>query len=216
VSLTLYMHPLASYCWKPLIALYENQTPFSAFLVDLADPVARASFLKVWPMGKFPVLRDEAKGQTVPESTIIIEYLTQYYPGRTQLIPADPDLARETRLRDRFYDCYVQDPMQRIVADRLRPADKKDPFGVEQARGQLKSAYGWIEEVMAQRTWAAGNIFTMADCAAAPALFYANKVLPLGDAYPNIAAYLERLMQRPSFARVLEEAQPYFHMFPQQ
>lgn len=215
MALTLYLHPLASYCWKALIALYESDTSFERHVVDLANEAARANFLKVWPVGKFPVLRDEARGRTIPESTIIIEYLAQYYPGRMRLIPTDVDLARETRLRDRFYDLYVHEPMQRIVGDRLRPADKKDPYGVEQARAQLRTSYGLIEGWMATQLWAVGDKFTMADCAASPALFYANKVLPFGDAHPNVAAYLSRLMQRPAFTRVIEEAQPYFHMFPQ-
>ncbi|HWK73890.1 MAG TPA: glutathione S-transferase family protein [Povalibacter sp.] len=215
MSLTLYLHPLASYCWKASIALYESGTSFEPHVVDLANETSRANFLKIWPIGKFPVLRDEARGRTIPESTIIIEYLAQYYPGRARLIPTDADLAREARLRDRFYDLYVHEPMQRIVADRLRPADKKDPYAVEQARAQLRTSYGLIDEWMATQQWAVGDRFTMADCAASPALFYANKVLPFGDTHPNVAAYLSRLMQRPAFARVIEEAQPYFHMFPQ-
>jgi len=215
MSLTLYLHPLASYCWKALVALYESDISFEPHVVDLANEASRANFLKIWPVGKFPVLRDEARGRTIPESSIIIEYLAQYYPGRTRLIPTDVDLARETRLRDRFYDLYVHEPMQRIVADRLRPADKKDPYGLEQARNQLRTSYGLIDEWMATQQWATGDRFTMADCAASPSLFYANKVLPFGNEHPNVAAYLSRLMQRPAFARVIEEAQPYFHMFPQ-
>jgi len=215
MALTLYLHPLASYCWKALIALYESDTSFERHVVDLANETARANFLKVWPVGKFPVLRDEARGCTIPESTIIIEYLAQYYPGRVRLIPTDLDLARETRLRDRFYDLYVHEPMQKIVGDRLRPADKQDPYGVEQARAQLRASYGLIEGWMATQRWAVGDRFTMADCAASPSLFYANKVLPFGDAHPNVTAYLSRLMQRPACTRVIEEAQPYFHMFPQ-
>ena len=199
--LRLYFHPLASFCWKPLIALYENETPFEALLVDLGDPAARAAFFAVWPIGKFPVLRDEARDQMVPESSIIIEYLAQYYPGASVLLPSDPDLARQTRLLDRFYDQYLQEPMQKVVGDRLRPPGKNDPLGVEQAKASLLTAYG---------------VVSMADCAAAPALFYANKVLPLGDAHPVTAAYLRRLEQRPSFARVLREAEPYFAMFPQE
>lgn len=215
MPLTLYLHPLSSYCWKALIALYESDTSFERHVVDLGNETARADFLKIWPIGKFPVLRDEARGQTIPESTIVIEYLMQYYPGRARLIPADADRAREARLRDRFYDLYVHEPMQRIVGDRLRPADKKDPYGVERARAQLRTSYGLIDEWMATQPWAVGDEFTMADCAASPALYYANKVLSFGEAHPNVAAYLARLMQRPAFARVIEEAQPYFHMFPQ-
>jgi glutathione S-transferase len=152
---------------------------------------------------------------TVPESSIIIEYLSQHYPGRSQLVPTDADLARQTRLRDRFYDLYVHEPMQKIVGDRLHPPGKNDPHGVEQARAQLQTAYGMIDREMAAKTWAMGDAFTMADCAAAPALFYANKVLPFDGTHKNAAAYLGRLMKRPSFARTVKEAQPYFALFPQ-
>jgi glutathione S-transferase len=215
MPLKLYYHPLASFCWKALIALYETGTPFEPIIVNLADATSRAEFLKVWPMGKFPVLRDDAAGRTIPESSIIIEYLAQHHPGRTQLVPADADEAREVRLRDRFHDLYVQEPMQKIVGDRLRPADQKDPYGVAQAAAQLTTSYGIIDREMATRTWATGDSFTMADCAAGPALFYANKVVPLGDDHRNVAAYLRRLTERPSFARVIAEAQPYFKLFPQ-
>lgn len=214
MALTLYYHPLASFCWKALIALYENDTPFKPHIVDLADPEANAAFKRIWPVGKFPVLRDDAKDRTLPESSIIIEYLAQHYPGRTRLIPADADFALEVRLSDRFYDHYVQQPMQEIVGDRLRPEGKHDPHGVELARQQLRTALDMSEAKMASRTWAVGEAFTMADCAAAPALFYADKVMPFGETHKSTTAYLGRLKQRPSFARVLEEAQPYFAMFP--
>ena len=212
MTLTLHYHPLSSFCWKALIALYENATPFTPHLVDLGEPTSRAAFLKLWPIGKFPVLRDDARDRTVPESSIIIEYLARHYPGPTQLIPAE---AAPVRLADRFYDLYVHEPMQKIVGDRLRPAEQKDAFGVEQARATLRAAYGMIEPDMASRSWAAGETFSLADCAAAPALFYADKVQPLGDAHRNVVRYLDRLKQRPSFARVLKEAEPYFKLFPQ-
>jgi glutathione S-transferase len=214
MSLTLYFHPLSSFCHKALIALYENDTPFAPHLVDLSDDVSRAAFLKVWPIGKFPVLRDEAKDRTIPESSIIIEYLDQHYPGRTRFVPEDADLARQTRLRDRFYDLYVQMPMQKIVSDRLRPAGKNDLHGVEQAREQLQTAYDMIDHEMEANTWAMGDTFSMADCAAAPALFYANMVLPLRDPHKDAARYLDRLMERPSYARALKEAEPYFKLIP--
>ena len=214
MSLTMHLHPLASFCWKPLIALYENGTPFSSVIVDLGNEQSRAAFLKLSPAGKMPVLRDEALGHTVPESTIVIEYLNAHYPGPVDLIPADVDLARQDRLADRFYDLYVQEPMQKVVGDRLRPEGKTDPFGVEQARAQLRGSYAIIEREMQSRTWAVGDAFTMADCAAAPALFYANKVEPFGDNYPAVKRYHDRLLARPSVARVMEEAQPYFKLFP--
>jgi glutathione S-transferase len=214
MTLKLYYHPLSSFCQKVLVALYENDAPFEPHLVDLGDEKSRADFLKIWPVGKFPVLRDDAKDRTVPESSIIIEYLDRHYPGKTPLVPTDADLALQTRLRDRFYDLDVHVYMQKIVGDRLRPAANKDPYGVEQARARIETAYGIIDQEMATKTWAMGDAFSMADCAAAPALFYANLVVPFGDSHKNVAAYFDRLMKRPSFARVVEEAKPYFAMFP--
>jgi glutathione S-transferase len=214
MSLTLHFHPLASYCWKPLIALHENGTPFVPNLVDLGNEAERAALLKLWPIGKFPVLRDEARDQTVPESSVIIEYLDRHYPGTTQFIPGDPDLALQTRLRDRFYDLYLHLPMQKVMADRLRPEGKRDPHGVEEARAQLRTSYRIIEAQMAGNTWAMGDAFSLADCAAFPPLFYGNMVEPFGDANKNVTAYFERLKTRPSVARVLAEAEPYFNMVP--
>ena len=214
MSLTLHFHPLASFCWKPLIALYENGIPFTPVIVDLGDAGSRAAFLKISPTGKMPALRDDARDRTVLESSIIVEYLAAHYPGQVDLVPADIDLALAVRQADRFHDFYVQEPMQKIVGDRLRPPDKTDPFGVEQARAQLRNSYAIIEQDMQAKTWAMGDAFTMADCAASPALFYANKVEPFGDGYATVKRYHDRLIQRPSFARVIEEAQPYFKFFP--
>ncbi|MGZ8371057.1 MAG: glutathione S-transferase family protein, partial [Caulobacteraceae bacterium] len=179
------------------------------------DPDSAAAFKAVWPIGRFPVVRDEASDLTLPESTIIIEYLATRFPD-TGLMPSDPDEALHVKLWDRIYDLYLHVPMQRIVGDRLRPAESKDPFGVEQARELLRTGYSVAEREIAGKAWAAGDTFTMADCAAAPALFYGDKVEPLLPAWPNLAAYLERLKARPSYARVLAEAEPYFHMFPQE
>lgn len=214
MTLKLYFHPLASFCWKVLIALYENDTPFEPHIVDLADKTSSAEFKKIWPIGKFPVLRDDARDVTIPESSIIIEYLAQHYPGRSELLPTDPDRARQTRMRDRFYDLYVHEPMQKVVTDRLRPPGKNDPYGVEQAKTLLETAYGMIDREMGSKTWAMGDAFSMADCAAAPALYYANLVMPLGETHKYAAAYLGRLMERPSFARVVKEAEPYRALFP--
>jgi glutathione S-transferase len=214
MSLRLYFHPLSSFCQKVLVALYENDTPFEPHLVDLGDDASSAAFKKIWPIGKFPVLRDEARGRTIPESSIIIEYLAQHYPGNSRLVPEDADRARETRLSDRFYDLHVHVPMQKIVADRLRPPGKTDSFGVEQARAQLATALGMLDAEMATKTWAMGKHFSMADCAAAPALYYANLVAPFGAAHKNVAAYFDRLLERPSFARAVREAGPYRHLFP--
>jgi glutathione S-transferase len=214
MSLTLHFHPLASYCHKVLIALYENDTPFTPNMVDLGNESERAALLKLWPIGKFPVLRDDARNQTLPEATIIIEYLDRYYSSVTQFLPADADRALQTRLLDRFYDLYVHEPMQKIVGDRIRPDGKKDPHGVEEAKARLRTSYDMIDQEMATRKWAMGEAFSLADCAAAPALFYANEVMPFGDTHSNVAAYFGRLKARPSYARVLEEAEPYFAMFP--
>jgi glutathione S-transferase len=214
MSLKLYYHPLSSFCWKVLIALYENETPFTPVMLDLSKETECAALLKLWPIGKFPVLRDDATDRTIPETSIIIEYLDNQYPGRTRLIPADPKLALQTRLRDRFYDLYVHLPMQKVVGDRLRPAGKNDPHGVDEAKARIASCYGMIDKEVANKTWAMGDAFTLADCAAAPALFYGNKVLPFGDTHKNVTAYFERLLARPSFARVVKEAEPYFAMFP--
>jgi glutathione S-transferase len=214
MSLTLYFHPLSSFCQKTLVALYENDTPFQGHIVDLGDAQSRAAFLKIWPIGKFPVLHDAARKHTIPESTIIIEYLAQHYPGRTQLVPANADRARQTRMHDRFFDLYVHFPMQDIVGDRLRPADKRDPFGVEQARARLATALDMIEQDMASKTWVMGDAFTMADCAAAPALYYANLVMPFATTHKTVTRYFDRLLARPSFARAVKEADPYRHLFP--
>jgi glutathione S-transferase len=216
MTLRLYFHPLSSFCQKALVALYENDTPFEPHLVDFGDSASREAFLKIWPVGRFPVLRDEARDRTIPESSIIIEYLAQHYPGRVRLTPEDADLARQTRLRDRFYDLYVNVPMGKIVTDRLRPSGRRDPHGVDEARGLLRTAYAMIEQDMAEKTWAMGAHFTMADCAAAPALVYAAMAEPFPAALKNLAAYLERLRARPSFARTLKEAEPYLSMMPRE
>jgi glutathione S-transferase len=214
MTLKLYYHPLSSFCMKVLVALYENDTPFEPHIVDLMDTASTAAFKKLWPIGRFPVLRDEAKDRTIPESTVIIEYLASRMPSRTALLPSEPELLREVRLQDRFFDLYMNVPMQKIVTDKLRPAGKNDPHGVEDARTLLATALRLADEHMATRIWAAGQAFSMADCAAAPPLFYADKIMPFGDTHPHVAAYLDRLMERASFARVVREAQPYFKMFP--
>ena len=212
MALTLYFHPLSSFCWKTLIALYEAGVPFEPKVVNLGDPADRAAFQQVWPLGKFPVLRDDERNQTVPESTIIIDYLAQHYPTAAGLIPADPDLGRQVRLLDRLIDGYIHLPMQQVVAERMRPEDEHDPFGAEKARGAIRQGYDLVAPMIAG-PWAMGAGFTLADCAALPALFYADYATPLAD-WPALAAYLDRLKARPSVARVLEEAQPFFKYFP--
>lgn len=214
MPLRLYFHPLASFCWKPLIALYENGTAFEPEQVELADEASATAFRAVWPLAKFPVLRDDARQCTVAESTTIIEYLDAYYPGPTRFVPGDADCAWRVRMWDRIFDNYVQHPMQKIVADRLRPEGGRDPLGVKQARSDLRRAYSLIGAELAGRSWITGETFTLADCAAAPALFYADVVEPFGESHPALSAYLGRLMERPSFARVLDEAEPYFPLVP--
>ena len=215
LALTLYFHPLSSFCQKALIALYENGTPFTPQKVDLMDEKENADFKLLWPVGKFPVLRDEKNGKTIPESTSIIEYLAQHYPGPVQLVPKDPDAALTVRAQDRFYDLNVHLLTQKVITDRLRPAGQNDTFGVEHARGLLQTTLGIIDKDMAKKTWAAGETFTMADCAAAPTLFYTNRaVKPLAGTFDNVAAYLDRLMKRPSYARALKEAEPFLKYVP--
>jgi glutathione S-transferase len=216
MSLTLYYHPLASFCWKVLIALYENGVPFTPKMVDLGNPAERAALLKLWPIGKFPMLRDDARDQTIPESSIIIEYLDRHYPGPTRLIPTSDELALQARLSDRFYDLYVHLPMQKVMDDRLRPEGKKDPHGVEGARAQLRTSYRMIDAQMAAGSWAIGEHFTIADCAALPPLFYGNMVEPFTASHSRLAAYFDRLKARPSIARVMREAEPYFAMVPKE
>ena len=215
MALTLYFHPLSSFCQKALIALYENGTPFTPQKVDLMDEKENADFKLLWPVGKFPVLRDEKNGKTIPELTSIIEYLSQHYPGPVQLVPKDPDAALTVRAQDRFYDLNVHLLTQKVITDRLRPAGQNDTFGVEHARGLLQTTLGIIDKDMAKKTWAAGETFTMADCAAAPTLFYTNRaVKPLAGTFDNVAAYLDRLMKRPSYARALKEAEPFLKYVP--
>jgi glutathione S-transferase len=214
MNLILHAHPLSSYCWKVLIALYEKEVDFELHQLDFGDPEARAAFAALWPMAKMPVLEDRGRGAVVPETSIIIDYLDFHHPGAIRLVPEAPDAARDVRLWDRIFDLYVQTPMQKIVADRLRPADRKDGFGVEEARASLAIALDMVEREVGGKTWARGDDFTLADCAASPALFYADKVMPLAGRWPETLALLERLKARPSFARVLVEAEPWFKYFP--
>jgi glutathione S-transferase len=214
MALKLYFHPLASFCHKVLIALYENDTPFIAHVVDLADRNSSAGLLDLWPVGKIPVLHDPSTNRVVPETTIIIEYLDLHYPGRHPLLPEQEAERLDARLWDRFFDLYVQVPMQKIVTDRLRPEAEQDRRGVDEAYAALATAYDMIDRRMAGRTWASGGSFGLADCAAAPALFYAGIVAPFPEDQPNLTAYFERLLERASVQRVIGEARPYFDLFP--
>lgn len=214
MALKLYMHPLASYCHQVLIALYENDTPFTPQIVDLADQDARAAFVALWPTAKMPLLHDDECARIIPETTIIIEYLDRHYPGGHPLLPTSADARLEARLWDRLFDLYVMTPMQRIVANRIRPDSERDARGAAEAASTLTMAYDMIERQMAERPWAAGAAFSIADCAAAPALFYAAIVVPFPQSHVHLAAYFERLMQRPSVTRTIDEARPYFQFFP--
>lgn len=210
MSLTLYYHPLSSYCHKVLIALYEHGIDFERRIIDLTDATDRAELQALWPIGKFPVLRDHARQRSVPETTIIIEYLDRLYPGQHLLLPADWETALEVRLWDRFFDNYVQHPMQQIVSDRLFGANGD----LTKERSLLTTAYGMLERQLASRTWVASPDFSLADCAAAPALFYASTLQPFPEDCRHLSAYFDRLTQRPSFKRVIDEARPYFSLYP--
>jgi glutathione S-transferase len=214
MTLVLHAHPLSSYCWKVLIALYENDTDFAFSLVDFGDADSAARFLALWPIGRMPVLVD--RDHVIVESSIIIEHLDTHHRGPVRLLPhdADPDMALKARMMDRVFDNEVMTPMQAIVGDRIRPDGSHDPLAVAGARTRLDRAYGWLEGEMVSRGWAAGADFGLADCAAMPALHYAERVHPFRDRFPALAAYQDRLEARPSVRRVLEEAAPYAHLFP--
>lgn len=212
MALKLYLHPLSSFCWKVLIALYEADIPFEPVMVDLMDPVKRAEYLKLSPFAKIPTLVDGDR--VVNETSIQIEYLAMKYPAAACLVPKDPVEALKVRALDRFFDLYLNMHLGKVAGDRLRSPEKRDPTGIEMIMNDLRTALSIVEKDMASRTWAAGETFTMADCAAAPALFYVNKLVPYASGYPNTARYLDRLQKRPSVARAIKEAEPYFHMVP--
>lgn len=212
MALTLYAHPFSSYSQKVLIALYENGTPFGYRVLGPDDPAAGAEWVARWPMKHMPVLVDG--DATIVESSIIIEHLGLFHPGPVRLVPADPKAALETRMLDRFFDNFVMTPMQKIVLDHLRPAESRDAYGVAKARGTLDDAYRWLDGRLAGRDWAAGADFSLADCAAAPSLFYADWVHGIDPAFAHLRAYRARLLGRPSFARAVEEARPFRALFP--
>ncbi|RVT89439.1 glutathione S-transferase family protein [Sphingomonas crocodyli] len=212
MALTFWYHPFSSFCRKALIALYEAGIEPDKVEVDLGDAASRDAFLAVWPVGKFPVMRDGASGELLPESSIIIEWVADQHSA-LGLIPAEAKAARHVRMLDRFFDFEIHQPMQRIVADYLRPEDKRDPFGQAQDRAKLRKGYAIAEGLLGDGPWAAGDAFTLADCSAQPALHFANRVEPL-DGHPKLAAYLERLYARPSVARTMDEARPFEAYFP--
>lgn len=208
--LTIYGHPISSFTWKVLTALYENGTPFESITVDQNT---YADFIAKWPMGKFPILLDSDRKRMITETAVIIEYLDHYYPGPNRLVPADFDTALEVRRWDRVFD-HLNTTMSKVVVDNIRPDGQRDPFGVEEAKRIIQGIYTVIETQLGDRDFIVGDSFTLADCAAAPALWYATRNVPLDGKYPRIAAYLERLKARPSFARAVRESEPLFHMYP--
>ncbi|MCC6847215.1 MAG: glutathione S-transferase family protein [Deltaproteobacteria bacterium] len=208
----LYAHPFSSYCQKALIAFYENALPYELRMLGPGHDDVAAEHARLWPLGRMPVLVDD--GRTVVESTIIIEYLDLHHPGPVRFLPQDPRIALDVRMMDRFFDNYVMAPMMRIVFDALRPEGVRDPRGVEEARALLDTAYRWLDERMAHRVWAAADVFSLADCAAAPSLFYADWVHPIDAGLSGTRAYRARLLARPSFARAVDEARPYRSYFP--
>ena len=208
----LYAHPFSSYCQKVLAVLYENATPFELRMLAPGNDEAAAEHVALWPLKRMPVLSDE--GRTVVEASIIIEYLDLYHPGPARMVPEDPRAALDVRMMDRFFDNYIMTPMQKIVGDSLRSAESRDPQGVADARQLLDTAYRWLDATMAGREWAVGGAFSLADCAAAPSLFYADWAHPIDKAFANVTAYRRRLLARPSFARAVDEARPYRQLFP--
>lgn len=214
MSFTLYFHPLSSYCWKALIALYDSGTPFTPRMVNLGDAQDRATLQALWPPCRFPVLHDSARDRVLPESSILIEYLAQQHAGAAGLLPADADARLQVRLWDRVCDNDLQDRLQKIVGDRLRPEAERDPKGVADARAALQRTYPLFEQQLAGRRWLASDGFSLADCAAFPALFYTFIIEPPPPALVQLHAYFERLLQRPAVQRVLQEAQPWFRYFP--
>lgn len=213
MTLTLYAHPFSSYCQKVLVALYETETPFRLHLLDWRDAATLAEFERRWPLKKMPILVDGDR--TVAETSVIIEHLQAFHPGAVRLIPEVPEAALEVRFKDRFFDNYVHTPLQKIVFDKLRGEDvKRDPIGVADARMLLDTAYEWLDERMVGRMWAAGEAFTLADCSAAPALFYADWAHPIPERLATLRAYRARLNARPSFARAIEEAREWRAFFP--
>ena len=210
MPLTLFYHPLSSYCQKVLIALYEAGTPFNAQIIDLGNGSDRATLASHWSLCKFPVIHDSERGRSLPESSTIIEYLDHYYPSAGRMVPDECESAVEVRLWDRIFDNYVQTPMQQIVANRLRQSNAD----MSEYHSLLESAYRAIDKQLSSRAWAATDEFSLADCAAAPALFYAITLQSLPTELGYLNEYFERLMARGSVKRTLEEARPYFNLYP--
>jgi len=212
MNLKLYAHPFSLYCQKVLVALYENDIPFEWRKLSDEQPELYAEFAAMWPIKRFPVLVDGDR--PVMESSIIIEYLQRQYPGPVPLLPVNADDALQVRTLDRFFDCYVTTPVQKIVFDAMRPQEEQDARGVRDARAMLDTAYAWLDQQLDGHAWAAGDAFSLADCSAAPSLFYADWAHRIDPSHTRLIAYRKRLLARPSFARAVNEARPYRHLFP--
>ena len=212
MSLQLFFHPFSSYSQKALIALYENATPFTPRVLSPEDPATGAEFAAHSPLKRFPILVDGAR--TILEASTVIEYLDAAHPGPVRLIPQDPQAAVDVRMMDRMFDNYISTPQQKLVYDALRAPEARDAQGVAEARAMLETAYAWLDRVMADRVWAAAGAFSLADCAAAPALFYADWSHRIDARFKNLIAYRARLLARPSFARAVDAARPFRAYFP--
>ena len=211
MSLSLFAHPFSSYCQKVLIALWADDTEFEYRMLDPDHPENMEELERHWPFKLFPLLLDD--GKAVVETSCIIEHLQANHPGSNRWIP-EGELGRKVRFLDRFFDLYVMNNMSCPVFNALRPQDKRDPYGVEQAMRRLGIAYDWLEANLGEGPWAVGDRFTMADCAAAPSLFYADWVQEMGPGRPKLAAYRARLLDHPVVARAVDEARPYRSFFP--
>jgi glutathione S-transferase len=212
MTLQLFGHPFSSYTMKALVALYENETPFDFRVLGPDQPDNTAELVRRWPIARFPLLVDGET--TVVETSAIIEHLAAFHPGPVMLIPADMKEAVPVRMLDRVFDSHVMTPVQTIVFDARRPEEVRDPYGVSQAKTALETIYAWLDHTLAGRRWAAGDAFSMADAAAAPSLFYADWVHPIGEDRTTLKAYRARLLARPSFARCVDDARPYRPFFP--
>ncbi|HEY3696654.1 glutathione S-transferase family protein [Phenylobacterium sp.] len=212
MTLQLFAHPFSSYCQKALIAFYENDIPFTFRMLAPEEPATDEEFAALWPIKRFPLLRDGDR--TILEASLIIEHLQIHHPGPVRLIPEDPDTALEVRMLDRIFDNYVMTPQGKCVFDALRAPEARDRQGVAEAKAMLETAYRWLDARMQGRTWAAGEAFSLADCAAAPSLFYADWTQEIAPQFADLRAYRARLLARPSFARAVDEARPYRPFFP--
>jgi len=212
MTLQLFGHPFSSYTQKALIAFYENDIPFTFRMLAPDEPANGEEFARLWPIKRFPILVDE--GRTILEASTIIEYLQVRHPGPVRLIPDDPEAAVEVRMLDRVFDNYVMTPQGKCVFNAIRPEAHRDPYGVNEAHAMLDTAYAWLNARMAGREWAVGDAFSLADCAAAPSLFYADWTHRIPAELEHLHAYRARLLARPSFARAVDGGRPYRHFFP--